>query len=130
MAKKKKSTKKKKAPVEEFERSPFWALSGAIILIVLGLFLLLGGFGTGGALPIGMFEGAYWLFGWAAYLAPVALIYWGVIKFRAEDRRIPFAKVVGMLAVLTFVASWLHVTFSDITSTAELAGGHGGNVGN
>jgi S-DNA-T family DNA segregation ATPase FtsK/SpoIIIE len=129
MAKKKKSTKKKSAPIEDIEPSPFWALSGAIILIVLGLFLLLGGFGTGGALPVGMFHGAYWAFGWAAYLTPMALVYWGVIKFRAEDHRIPFAKVLGMLAVLTFVASWLHVMFSSETSTAELSGGHGGNVG-
>lgn len=130
MAKKKKSTKKKSAPVDDFERSPFWALSGAIILIVLGLFLFLGGFGTGGPLPVGMFHGAYWAFGWASYLSPVALVYWGVVKFQAEDHRIPFMKVMGMLAVLTFTASWLHVMFADKVSSAELSGGHGGNVGN
>jgi S-DNA-T family DNA segregation ATPase FtsK/SpoIIIE len=129
MAKKKKSTKKNAAPVEEYEPSPFWALSGAIILIVLGLFLLIGGFGTGGPLPVGMFHGAYWLFGWVSYLSPVALVYWGVIKFQAEDRRIPFNKVLSMVAVLVFTSSLLHVMFADQTSTAELSGGHGGNVG-
>ncbi len=130
MAKKKKSNKKKSAPVADFgERSPFWALSGAIILIVFGLFLLLGGFGTGGSLPVGMFHGAYWLLGWAAYLGPMALVYWGVIKFRADDRRIPTSKVFGMAAVLVFVASWLHVVSASKTSAATLEGGHGGNAG-
>lgn len=129
MAKKKKSTKKKAAPVEVAERSPFWALSGAIILIVLGLFLLIGGFGTGGALPVGMFHGAYWLFGWASYLTPVALVYWGVIKFMDEERRIPFSKIASMSAVLVSVASLLHVMFASKNSAAQLSGGHGGNIG-
>ena len=50
---------RKKAP-EPVERSPFWPLTGAILLFVLALFLVLGGFGTGGPLPKGMFDGAYW----------------------------------------------------------------------
>ncbi|MBC7581602.1 DNA translocase FtsK 4TM domain-containing protein [Aeromicrobium sp.] len=128
MAKKKKS-KKKSAPVESFERSPFWALSGAILIGVFGIFLSLGGFGTGGALPINMFHGAYWLFGWAGYLTPVALFYWATIKFRDEDRRIPFKYITSMMAVLIFVSSWLHVMFADKTSSVPLKGGHGGNVG-
>lgn len=129
MAKKKKSSKKKSAPaVDLAERSPFWALSGAIILIVLALFLLLGGFGTGGTLPVHMFMGAYWLFGWAGYLTPVALIYWGVIKFRSEERRIPLGKLMSMAAVLVFASSWLYVAFASKAGT-NWTGGHGGNVG-
>lgn len=128
--KKKKSTRKKAAPAPEpIERSPFWALSGAIILILVGLFLLLGGFGTGGTLPVGLFHGAYWAFGWAGYLTVLALVYWGVVKFRSEDRRISTSKFLGMLAVLVFVASWLHVMFASSTSAELLKGGHGGNVG-
>jgi S-DNA-T family DNA segregation ATPase FtsK/SpoIIIE len=130
MAKKKKSKKKSAPQVAPAERSPFWALSGAIILIVLAIFLLLGGFGTGGTLPIDMFKGAYWLFGWAGYLTPVALIYWGVIKFRSEERRVPLNKLVSMMAILIFASSWLHVTFaSKDPQTSSWIGGHGGNVG-
>src|SRR5471030_746819 len=106
MAKKKKQTKKKKAvETADVERSPFWALSGAIFLMLAAVFLLLGGFGTGGPLPVDLFHGAYWTFGWAAYLTPLALIYWGAYKFNAEDRRIPLGKLVSMLDVLVFASS-------------------------
>src|SRR5580658_395165 len=112
MAKKKKQTRKKK-PVEvlEKERSPFWPLSGAIALMLVAVFLLLGGFGTGGPLPIDLFHGAYWILGWAAYLTPVALVYWGVYKFNAEEHRIPLGNVISMLLVLIFAGGWSYTAF-------------------
>ena len=130
MAQKKKQTKSKKVaePILA-ERSPFWAYAGAIVLILLALFMMIGGFGTGGSLPIGLFHGSYWAFGWTAYIVPVALAYWGIYKFASEDRRIPLGKLFSMFAVLIFAASWCHVTFAHHDSTAALMGGHGGSVG-
>ena len=119
MAKKKKQTRKKK--VEEpvyHERSPFLAYSGAILLILLGVFALLGGFGTGGTLPKGLFRAAYWLFGYMGYLVPLAFVYWGVTKFASEEKKLPISKLMSLLGVLIFSASWAHVAF-----------GHGGSVG-
>src|SRR6185369_2284880 len=98
MAKRKKQTRKKK--VAEVERSPFWPLAGAIIMMLLAVFMLLGGFNTGGPLPKAMFQGAYWALGWAAYATPLALAYFGVVKFMSEDRQIPLNKLVGMLGFL------------------------------
>jgi DNA segregation ATPase FtsK/SpoIIIE, S-DNA-T family len=136
MAKKKKTTRKKKvsrvsrvAAAAQAERSPFWALSGAIVLMLAAVFLLLGGFGTGGPLPVDSFHGAYWTFGWAAYLTPIALIYWGVYKFMAEDRRIPLSKLVGMLAVLLFASGWVDAMFVHKAGGNAWVGGHGGEVG-
>jgi S-DNA-T family DNA segregation ATPase FtsK/SpoIIIE len=135
MAKKKKQTRSKKsAPPIKKERSPFWAYTGALALILLALFMLIGGFGTGGHLPITLFHGAYAALGWAAYLAPIALGYWGVYKFTAEDRRIPLAKLVSMMLVLVFASSWFYVTFANRTATGampdgEWVGGHGGGIG-
>ncbi len=129
MAKKKKQTRKKK--VEEVrERSVFWPMAGAILLIVTAFFLLLGGFDTGGPLPINMFKGAYEVLGIAAYLTPLALICFGIWKFSSEDRQIPFGKFVSMLAFLAMSAAWLHVGFvnKDIM-TDEYTDGHGGAVG-
>ncbi|MGC1177248.1 MAG: DNA translocase FtsK 4TM domain-containing protein [Candidatus Saccharimonadales bacterium] len=129
MAKKKKPVRKKKAVAEEsLERSPFWAYAGAVLLMVLAVFLLIGGFGTGGPLPVNLFHGAYWALGWAAYLTPIALIYWGGYKFTTEDRRIPLSKLAGMLCVLLFASSWAHVAFATKTFTSW-SGGHGGNIG-
>lgn len=129
MAKKKKQSRKKAAEVTE--RSPFWQLTGAILLFVLALFLLLGGFGTGGPLPQNLFHVAYGTIGWAAYLLPVALVYWGVFKFTAEDHRIPLSRLFGMLGVMTFAAGWLFTAFAqkDPSYDNSFYGGHGGILG-
>lgn len=109
---KKKQTRKKKIE-EQVEQSPFWPLAGGILLCVLALFLLLGGIGTGGTLPVTMFKGVYWALGWAAYLVPVALVYWGVYKFKSEDHHIPLGKLLSMVGVLVFVSAWLHTALDN-----------------
>jgi len=130
MAKKKKSSKKKAAPAEvSRERSPFWGYSAAVLLILLALFMLLGGFGTGGALPKGLFGAGYWLFGYGAWLAPVALVYGGVYKFKAEDHRVPLGNLCSMAALLAFASSWFHTVFATKEPTGVIMGGHGGTIG-
>ncbi len=126
MAKKKKSSKKKKD--EDVERSPFWPLAGGILLCVLAIFLLLGGFGTGGNLPVSIFKGGYAVLGWAAYLLPIAFVYWGVYKFIGEDNRIPLGKLLSMVGVLVFVSAWLFTAFAKELAGAW-QGGHGGYIG-
>lgn len=128
MSKKKKSNRRKKEE-EEVERSPFWPLAGGILLCVAALFLLFGGFGTGGPLPKGMFTGAYWAFGWAAYLLPLAFVYYGVLKFVHEEHRIPFSKGLSMAGIIVFSACWLMTAFASKQPDGAWGGGHGGNVG-
>jgi len=128
MAKKRKHVKKKHD--EDVERSPFWPLAGGILLCLLAALVLLGGFGTGGNLPVTSFKGGYWAFGWAAYLLPLALAYWGVLKFVGEENRIPFGKFVSMIGLLVFTACWLHTGLNS--DKAYIASGHiskGGFVG-
>jgi len=125
--KKKKQTRAKK--VEPVERSTFWPLAGAILLFVLALFVLLGGFGAGGPLPKGLFHGTYWTLGWGAYLVPLTLAYWGVVKFINEGHEILLHQLLSMLAVLLFSSSWLFVAFVDKDVNGVWVGGHGGNAG-
>lgn len=127
-AKKKKPTKKKVEVEPVVSRSPFWSMAGAVLLILAGIFLLLGGFNTGGPLPVNLFKASYWLFGWAAYLTPVALVYWGIYKFTAEDTRIPLSKLSGMLGLLVFAASFMQTAFVS-KQGVTWQGGHGGGVG-
>ncbi len=132
MAKKKQTKSKAKKPPEPevTERSAFWPLTGAILLCLLAVFLLLGGFGTGGPLPVNLFKGAYAVLGWAAYMTPVALAYWGVYKFRSEDRQVPLAKFMSMVFVLLFASGWFYTMFaSQDVATASWQGGHGGETG-
>ncbi len=128
MTKKKKSTRGKKA-VEPIERSPFWDLSAGILLCVVALFALLGGFGTGGPLPKDLFKGVYAAFGWAGYLVPFALAYWGIFKFTSEDRKMPLGKLLGLLAGLAFGAGLLMSMFATHNADGSFSGGHGGAIG-
>ena len=127
MAKKKKPTPRKKK-VEVVEKSPFWAMAGGVALILTALFLTIGGFGTGGPLPKTLFHAAYWTLGWAAWLAPIALVYFGIQKFMAEDHQIPLANFVSMLTFVTLSAAWLSVAFS-VRTNGQFQGGNGGVVG-
>lgn len=133
MAKKKKPTrsrKKAEAVAAVQERSPLLDYSGAVLLMLLALLMLLGGFGTGGKLPVGSFHAAYWTFGWAGYLTTVAIGYWGVMKFAAEDRRLPIGRVVSLGAMLLFASAWFNTAFATKTAAGVLQGGHGGTIGN
>jgi S-DNA-T family DNA segregation ATPase FtsK/SpoIIIE len=125
---KKKQTRKKAAP-EPRELSPFWLLTGAVLLFVIALFILLGGFGTGGPLPKGLFKGAYATFGWAAYLLPVILAYWGIYKFNAENHRMPISRLISTLAIAVFTASWFFTMSAVKQADGSFAEGHGGGVG-
>lgn len=125
--KKRKSTRNKKpAPAE---RSPFVRQAAAILLFVLAIFVLLGGFGGGGPLPKGLFDGFSWALGLVAYLSPIALVYWGIYKLTSEDHRIPPAKLTGILAMLAFWASWLFTMFATRQPDGSYTGGHGGHIG-
>jgi S-DNA-T family DNA segregation ATPase FtsK/SpoIIIE len=128
MAKKKKQIKSKKLPVNN-DKSSFWSLTGALLLCVLGLFVLLGGFNNGGVLPKDLFHGTYWVLGWAAYITPLALAYWGVNKFLTEDHRIPLSKLISMLGVLLFSASWLFTLTAVKNANQTWISNHGGKIG-
>jgi hypothetical protein len=128
MAKRKHS--RKKAAPEPREISPFWLLTGGILLFVIALFILLGAFSTGGPLPKALFDGSYWTFGWAAYFLPVALVYWGVYKFNAENHRLPLGRLIGLLGVLVFMSCGVFTAFDhDMAYIAADRIGAGGATG-
>lgn len=131
MAKKKKSKAKSRrvaAPVAK-ERSAFWPLAGAILMMLLALFIALGAFGTGGPLPVNMFNGVEWALGYAAYLAPLALVYFGILKFKDEDRKVPLGKLLSVLGFVLASASLMHTAFVTKDSLGVVSGGNGGSAG-
>lgn len=131
MAKKKKAAKNKRTKTSEpeiIERSPVWSYALALLLVVVALFVLLGGLGTGGTLPKALFSGAYWLLGWAAWALPAVLVYWGVYKFASEDHRLPLVQRVSMFGLLLFASGWFHTMFAAQNASGSI-GGHGGRVG-
>jgi S-DNA-T family DNA segregation ATPase FtsK/SpoIIIE len=130
MAKKKKRTKKTaKKAVQETNNNAFWQLAAAILLLVFAFFLLLGGFGTGGSLPVGMFKQTYSALGWVAYLTPLALVFFGVHKFNNEDRRVPLIKLASMIGFIVTLAVAVHALFAGKNPDGSIMEGHGGYIG-
>jgi DNA segregation ATPase FtsK/SpoIIIE, S-DNA-T family len=109
--------------------SSFWRGFAAVVLIIAGIVLLFGAF-INAPLPKNFWNGIWSAIGAATVIAPITLIYLGGLKFLSEDQRIPFAKILGVAALLTFFASFAHVLFLHTdAATGLLAGGHGGAVG-
>ena len=128
MAKRKTRSSRKQKPEEVSRTAGFWQLSGAVLMFLLAFFLFIGGFGTGGAFPKGSFHWVYEALGWTAYLTPVALIYFGVHKFKSEDRRIPLANLLAMLGFIISLSVGAHTAFVEKIGGNNI-GGHGGYIG-
>ncbi len=131
MATKKKSKKTKKITKLKnsySSSSSFWAYVGAIILFLLALFILIGGFNSGGSLPVGLFKYSYDVLGWAAYILPFIWIYIGAYKFLTEDRRVPLAKLINIFVTLFLITILFEVSFAYYQAS-HLVAGHGGIIG-
>ena len=133
MAKKKKSAKKspakKAAEPEAKESSAAFGYVLAVVFILAAIFIVLGGFNAGGSLPKGLFGAAAWLLGWAAWLVPISLLYWGYYKFTNDDHRVPKGRVFSMYAFLLLASAWFFTAFSGQAVSGDVTGGHGGEAG-
>ncbi len=128
---KRKSTSRKKQP-EQVVKEPnmFLRQVGAITLILLAVLILLGGFMTNEELlQRKLFEVVYFVFGWVAYLVPVALVYWGVHKFKSENYDLEFSKLLSMTSLLIVLSALLHTLFASQNALDEWVGGKGGWLG-
>lgn len=130
----KRKTKKKsakRAPVEK-EPNMFLRQAVAVVLIIIAVILSVGGFGVGGPLPVGFFGVVYKILGLAAYLSPIALIYWGVHKIKAEEHVLAKLRILSMSCFLLSFAALNHVLFvakESSSATAEWVEGKGGMLG-
>ncbi len=126
MAKKKKRSKKS----DENSNSPFWRQVFSFFLVLLAMFVLLGNFGVGGSLPKWLGQTvSQGLFGGAAYLLPIALVYWAFHKFRNEEHRLPFPQLFSMLGVLISMSALLRVLGDKIDEFGAHSGESGGWIG-
>ncbi|MDQ2973651.1 MAG: DNA translocase FtsK [bacterium] len=130
MAKKKKRNSRKKVARVEREPSMFWRGARGVVLLLLAILLVMGGFGAGGSLSNFLFDTVYKALGLAAYLVPLALIYWAFHKFKNEEKTVPLRNLLSMLSLLIVSAAWLHAGFADKDRISNLYNdGFGGAVG-
>lgn len=106
----------------------FWRAVAAVALIIFGVVLAFGAF-ISAPIPQNTWDGFWWALGAATVVAPVALIYLGILKFINEEQRIPLPNMIGTLGLLIFFASWLHVSFLTKDVASNAVAGHGGEVG-
>ena len=105
MAKKKKRTSKKAAKAATHTLPDgFWPQVGAVVLVVLGLLLTLGAFGSGGAFPKTTYDVGRNVFGVVVYILPVLFVYRAVQIFQAEHNKVP-GVVTGATVLFVVVAS-------------------------
>ncbi len=129
MPKKKKTTRSKK-PIETAQKSPFLMLASGVIAVLLGLIVLLGGFHAGGVAPTSTYNVLYFLFGLAAFITPVALIYIGIYIFKNEEHSVSKAKAAGMLLVFILASSFFYTMLAQKNRYGNwITNKHGGHVG-
>jgi S-DNA-T family DNA segregation ATPase FtsK/SpoIIIE len=130
MAKKKKKNSKKIKVEDTQQKSVFWSVLIAIVIIILVALALIGGFGSGGPLPRTLFHGLYWTFGWGAWVAIICLAGYSVFKLKDEHKKVGIGQTIGLVAVVVLSSSWLFSTFTDKNSlTGQYSKAHGGSVG-
>jgi S-DNA-T family DNA segregation ATPase FtsK/SpoIIIE len=127
MAKKKKRTAAKKK-AEPKKNTGFWHSVYAVTLIIAGVVLAFGAF-ISAPVPHGFWNGVWWALGASAVITPLILMYLGILKFVSDDHRIPFPNLFGSVALLVFLASFMHTSFAQAAADGTYSGGHGGTVG-
>ncbi len=112
MAKKKKRPVKRSSPRKRVVNDApqhvlpdgFWAQTGAVLLIVFSLLIILGWFGLGGPVLDWLNMATMATIGYGVYVVPVVFIYVAVEIFRAEENRIPFVMKLATAVELVWVA--------------------------
>jgi S-DNA-T family DNA segregation ATPase FtsK/SpoIIIE len=131
MAKKKKINSKKKIKDLGLEKkSLFMPMALAVVVIILAVLALIGGFNSGGPLPRFLFHILYWSFGWGAWIGIICLVAYGVFKFSDENKEAGLGRTIGLASFVILSSGWLFATFTDKNSLTGLyTKGHGGSFG-
>lgn len=131
MAKKKKRSSRKKAPVKSTPQhslpSGFWAQVGAVFLIAISILFVVAWFGAGGPVLEWVQQSTLLSIGYAFYVVPIISIYIAIEIFKSEDNRIPF--VMKLAAVSEIV--WFSALFGLLKDKAgKSTGGFLGDLVN
>ncbi len=103
----------------------------AVLVGLLAIFIIIGGFGWGGRAPVLLFDSLAWVIGWSAwFVAPGATIYLAWAKFQQKESIISQPKMLAVITCLLAFNGLLHL-FVDPAVAGQLAsnGSHGGQAG-
>ena len=128
MAKRKKSSRKSKAPAAPQHSLPngFWSQVGAVALIAVSILFVVTWFGAGGPVLEWLHGAAVSSIGYAEYIIPILFVYIAVEIFRAENNRLP--AVVKFATILLIV--WFAGLFGLMKNNGRSTGGWVGDNAN
>ena len=103
----------------------------ALLVGLLAIFMIVGGFGWGGWAPVTLFNTLAWLIGWSAWIiAPGAAIWLAWAKFQQRDHLISQPRLLAVITCLLTVNGLLHLGVDPaIAGDVAQSGGYGGQVG-
>ena len=103
----------------------------AILVGLLAIAIIVGGFGWGGPGPTMLFDGLAWLIGWSAWIiAPGAAIFLAWTKFHQQNQPLGQQKLLAIITGLLAVNGLLHLPVDPaIASDVAQSGSHGGQIG-
>ncbi|OGL30740.1 hypothetical protein A3F37_03930 [Candidatus Saccharibacteria bacterium RIFCSPHIGHO2_12_FULL_41_12] len=127
---KKKHSKKASSTKADKQKSNVVANVTSVVLVIISTLALVGSFHTGGSLPIGLYRGFDWVFGWASFVVAFSIIYMVIYRFTREDQKLNFKHLASMDMFIILLAGFFHVlTLHSNSTTGERSGGNGGFVG-
>ena len=100
----KRTTRKKEAPIEHELPGGFWRQICAILMIALALFFVITWFGHGGSALNAVHDAVIQGIGLATYFIPPLLVYFGVKKLRADDNRLSIMVYIAGLLMLVWLS--------------------------
>src|SRR5680860_22972 len=126
MAKKKKTTRKKK-PIQSTSQHDlpggFWSQVGAVVLVAISLLFIVTWFNAGGPVLDWFYKVILASIGYAVYIVPALFIYLAIEIFRSEDNRLPFVtKLATASAILWFSALFGLLKNESSHSTGGMVG--------
>ena len=100
----KKGTKSKKQQKPE-NRLPagFWAQTGAVVILLISVLLVVTWFGAGGPVLDWIHAQALSLIGWAVFALPPIFIFCAVEIFKQENNKVPLVTKVGSFFTIIFL---------------------------
>lgn len=128
---KRKPTPKKPANDNSDFRQAARRQSLAVLVGLLAIFIIIGGFGWGGPAPVLLFDSLAWVIGWSAwFVTPGAAIYLAWAKFQQKETVVSQPKLLAIITCLLAFNGLLHL-FVDPSLAGQLAssGSHGGQTG-
>lgn len=108
MAKKKKTTRKRKATAKNVPKhnlpTGFWSQVGAVLLLVISALFVIAWFNAGGPVLDWVYQATLKTIGYAVYVIPLVFVYVAVAIFRAEDNKLPFIMKLATVLILVWFA--------------------------